>query len=88
VQPQLVSLEGAAQLALQHQALDGLGVHVARVVLEAVAAGLLRLVQRRVGVTDQIDDVVAVARIDGYPHAGRQEDLFAMNLKGLARGRQ
>ena len=88
MQPQLVALERAAQLALQHQALDGFRVHVARVVLEAVAAGLLGLVQRRVGVANQIDDVVAVARVNGEAHARREEDLLAVHLERLAGRRQ
>ena len=84
VQAQLVALERAAQLALQHQPLDGLRIHVARVVLEAVAAGFLRLVQRRVGVANQVDDVVAVARVDRDTHARREEDLLAVHLERLA----
>ena len=60
VQPELVVLERSSQLALQHQAFDGLHVHVGRIVLEAIAAGLLCVVKRRIGISDQIDDIVPV----------------------------
>ncbi len=84
--PELVALESAAQLALEHQPLDRCGIHVRRIPLVAVTAGFLRLVQRRVGVADQIDDVLAVARIDRDTHAGCQKDLLAVHLERFARG--
>ena len=57
---ELVAVERAPQLALQHQPLDGGGVHFRRVEALAVTAGALGVVHRGVGVADQVDDVVGV----------------------------
>src|SRR5690606_26847269 len=84
VQAQLVALEGAPQLALQHQALDRRRAHLARVELVAVAAGFLGPVERGVCVADQVDDVVGVARVERDADAGGHEDLLAMRLEWLA----
>ena len=84
VHQELVALQRAAQLALEHQPLDGGGVHLRRIEREGVAAVLLGVVHRRVGVADQVDDVLRVARTEGDADAGGQEHLVFLQLEGAA----
>ena len=81
---ELVALQRAAQLALQHQPLDRRGVHLRGVEGEGVAAVLLGVVHGRVGVADDVDDVFRVARAEGDADAGRQEDLVLVQLERAA----
>ena len=81
---ELVALQRAAQLALQHQPLDGGGVHLRRVEREGVAAVLLGVVHRRVGVADQVDDVLRIARAEGDADARGEEHLVLLQLEGAA----
>ena len=78
---QLVALERAAQLALEHQPLDRGGVHLRGVEGEGVAAVLLGVVHGRIGVADQVDDVLGVARAEGDADARGQEHLVLVELE-------
>ena len=74
---ELVAFQRAAQLALQHQPLDRRGIHLRRVEGEGVAAVLLGVVHRRIGVADQVDDVLGIARAEGDADA-RGEKYFVL----------
>ena len=78
---ELVALQRAPQLALEHQALDRRGVHLRGVEGEGVAAVLLGVVHRRIGVAQQVDDVLRVARAEGDADAGGQEHLVLAQLE-------
>ena len=81
---QFVALERAPQLALEHQPLDRGGVHLRRIEREAVAAVLLGVVHRGVGVADQVDDVLGVVRAERDADAGRQEHFVLVDVERLA----
>ena len=81
---ELVALERAAQLALQHQAFDRRRIHLRRVEREGIAAVLLRVVHRRVGVADQVDDVLRIARAEGDADAGGEKYFVLIELEGAA----
>ncbi len=81
---QLVALQRTAQLALQHQPLDRGRVHLRRIEGEAVAAVLLRVVHRRVGVADQVDHVLRVLRTERDTDARGQEHFLLIDVVRLA----
>ena len=85
---ELVALQRAAQLALQHEPLDGGGIHLGRVEREGVAAVLLRVVHRRIRVADEVDDVLGVARAQRYADARRQKDFVLVELERAAHFRE
>ena len=84
VDHQLVALQRAAQLALEHQPLDRRGVHLRGVEGEGIAAVLLGVVHRRIGVADQVDDVLRIARAEGDADAGGEEHLVLVQLERAA----
>jgi hypothetical protein len=81
---ELVALDRAAQLALEHETFDRGRIHLRRIEREGIAAVLLGVVHRRVGIADQIDDVLRVARTERDADARRQENLLLIELKGAA----
>jgi hypothetical protein len=81
---QLVALQGAPQLALQHQALDRRGIHLRHVERAGIAAVLLGVIHGRVGIADQIDDVLGIVRADGDADAGGQVHLLLIHVEGAA----
>ena len=78
---EFVALQGAAQLALQHQALDRRRIHVRNVERTRIAAILFRVVHGRIGVADQVDDVLRVVGADGDADAGREVDLLLVHVE-------
>ncbi len=74
---QLVALERATQLALEHQPLDGRGVHLRGIERESVSTVLLRVVHGRIRVADEVDDVFGVARAERDANA-RGEEHFVL----------
>ena len=81
---ELFTLDRAPQLALEHQPLDRGGVHLRRVERIGVAAVLLGVVHRRIGVADQIDDVLGVAMAERDADAHGKEQLLLVDVEGLA----
>ena len=81
---ELVALEGAAQLALQHEPLHRRRIHVRHIERPSVAAVLLGVVHRRVGVADQVDRVLRVVRADGDADARGQIDFLLVHVKRAA----
>ena len=81
---QLVALQSAAQLALQHQPLDRRRIHLRHVECAGVAAVLLRVIHRRIGVADQVDHVLRIVRADRDADAGGQIDLLLVHVEGAA----
>ena len=79
---ELVAVERASQLALEHEPLDGGGVHLGRVVHVTVTAGALGVVHRRVRVADQVDDVVGVLRAGRDADARRDLHLVVADVQG------
>ncbi len=78
---ELVALDRAPQLGLQHQPLDRRGAHLRREEAVAVAAVLLGVVHRRVRVADQVDDVVGVARAQRDADAAGDVELVLVELE-------
>ena len=78
---ELVALDGAPQLCLQHEPLDRRRAHLRREEAVAVAAVLLGVVHRRVRVADQVDDVVGVARAQGDADAAGDVELVLVQLE-------
>ena len=81
---ELVALERAAQLALQHEPLDGRGIHVRYVKRPGIAAVLLGVVHRRIGVADQVDHVLGIVRADRDADARGQVDLLLIHVERAA----
>src|SRR5205814_10576816 len=85
---QLIALQRAPQFALQHQPLDRGGVHFRGVEGEGVAAVLLGVVHRRVGVADQVDDVLGIARAESDTDARGEEYLVLVRSEERRVGKE
>ena len=81
---QFVAFQRAPQLALQHQPLDRGGIHFGHVEGAGIAAVLLGVVHRRIGVADQIDHVLGVVGTDGDADAGGQVHLLLVDVESAA----
>ena len=81
---QLVPLERAAQLALQHQSFDRSGIHAGYVEGAGIAAILFRVIHRRIGIADQVDHIFSVIGTDRDSGAGGQVNLLLVYIKGSA----
>ena len=81
---QFVALQRAPQLALQHQPLDRRGIHAGHVERAGIAAVLLRVIHRRIGIADQIDHVLRIVGADGDADAGGQVHLLLVHVEGAA----
>ena len=75
-------------LLLQHQPLDGRGVHLRRIEHEAVAAVLLRVIHRRVRVADQVDHVLRIFGQKAMPMLAVRNHLPAAARKTPCRLRR
>ena len=76
VEPQLVQLQGLAQLSLQQDALEGGVGHVLGIELVVVASPVLGAVHGGIGVLQQGLDRLAIAGIDADAHAGGDIELM------------
>ncbi|KDB50361.1 hypothetical protein X805_40490 [Sphaerotilus natans subsp. natans DSM 6575] len=79
---ELAALERTPQPAVELQAaLRGLGQRLG-VVAVGATAGVLGLVHRRIGVAQQLLDLVAILRVQADADAGLHPDLAAVDLEG------
>src|SRR5450759_4268854 len=85
---ELIALECAAQLALQHEPLNRRRIHLRRIERKGIAAVLLGVVHRRVRIADEVDDVFCIARTERDADARRQEHLVLVQLKCAVHLRQ
>src|SRR5581483_3169037 len=82
-QTELFALERATQAGHEHHALERARIHVFAEELETVAALLLHLVHRGVGVLHQLGNGGAVVRIDADAYARGDRHLVAAEMIGL-----
>ena len=80
----LARAQRAAEVALEPQPLQRAGAQHVVVDLDAAAARRLRVVQRRVGLAQQL----AVGRADGDAHRARDVDVVAGEVERLGPGRR
>ncbi len=88
VDHELVALDRAPQLALEHQPLDRRRVHLLRIEGEGIAAVLLRVIHGGIGIADQVDDIVGIARAEGDADTHGQEHFLLVDVKSRAGGIQ
>ena len=81
---ELVALDRAAELRLQHQPLDRGSAHLRREEAVAVAAVLLRVVHGGVRVADQVHDVVRIPRAERDADAAGDVQLVLVQVEGAA----
>jgi hypothetical protein len=82
-QLELTAVHRLAQAGDELEALDRLLVDLVAEEADAILAGALRLVHRRVGVLDQLLRLLSVARVDRDPDAGADPALVAVEVVGL-----
>ena len=86
MQGQFLALDGVPQAGFERQPAQRLGVDLALVEAEAVAAGLLHAAQRRVGGLEQFARGAAVAREDADAGAAGDDDVMAAHRVRLGDG--
>ena len=74
----------SSQLGFEHQAFDRRGIHLGQIERKRIAAVLLGVIHRRVGVADQIDDVLGIVGADCDADARGQVDLLLIDVEGAA----
>ena len=83
---EFVLLEGFTQSAFQHQPFHGGRIHVRVVNLQRTAALVLGPVKRGIGIADQVNHVVAIARVQGNSRARAHVDLMALKQQRVGNG--
>ena len=83
VDQELVPFECALEFALGHQPFDRGFVHLRGIIRVEVAAALFGVIQRRIRVADQVDDVRRIVRITGDTHTRGHEHLVALHIERI-----
>ena len=81
---QLIALQRAPQLALEHQALDRRGIHAGYIERARIAAVLFRVIHGRIGVADQIDHILGIVGTNRDAGAGGEVNLLLVDVEGAA----